>query len=56
MKFLFLQGVFYFTELSHVVQERAEDPKALEAARPERAEASSPGQRPGYNDNHQGAL
>ena len=56
MKFLFLQGVFYFTELSHVVQERAEDPKALEAARPERAEASSPGQRPGYNDNHQGTL
>ena len=47
---------FYFTELSHVVQERAEDPKALEAARPERAEAPSPGQRPGYNDNHQGAL
>ena len=34
-------------ELSHVVQERAEGPKAPEAARPERAEAPSPGHRPG---------
>ena len=30
-----------------MVQERAEDPKAPEAARPERAEAPSPGHRPG---------
>ena len=30
--------------------------KAPEAARPERAEAPSPGQRPGYNGNQQGAL
>ena len=30
--------------------------KFLEAARPERAEAPSPGHRPGYNDNQQGAL
>ena len=35
---------------------RAEGPKAPEAARPERAEAPSPGQRPGYNSNQQGAL
>ena len=34
-----------FAELSHVVQERAEDPKA-----------PSPGHRPGYNGNQQGAL
>ena len=33
------------TELSHVVQERAEGPKA-----------PSPGHRPGYNSNQQGAL
>ena len=33
------------TELSHVVQERAEGPKV-----------SSPGHRPGYNGNQQGAL
>ena len=33
------------TELSHVVQERAEGPKA-----------PSPGHRPGYNDNLLGAL
>ena len=33
------------TELSHVVQERAEGPKA-----------PSPGHRPGYNGNQQGAL
>ena len=44
------------TELSHVVQERAEGPKAPEAARPERAEAPSPGHRPGYNGRQQGAL
>ena len=55
------------TELSHVVQVRAEGPKAPEAARPEgpkvpeaarpeRAEAPSPGHRPGYNGNQQGAL
>ena len=36
-----------------MVQERAEGPKAPEAARPERAEAPSPGQRPGY-DGKQG--
>ena len=30
--------------------------KLLEAARPERAEAPSPGQRPGYNSNQPGAL
>ena len=29
----------YLTEVSHVVQVRAEGPKAPEAARPERAEA-----------------
>ena len=34
-----------YTELSYVVQERAEGPKA-----------PSPGQRPGYNSNQQGAL
>ena len=39
-----------------MVQERAEGPKAQEAARPERAEAPSPGHRPGYNSNQQGAL
>ena len=39
-----------------MVQVRAEGPKAPEAARPERAEAPSPGQRPGYNSNQQGAL
>ena len=33
------------TELSHVVQVRAEGPKA-----------PSPGHRPGYNGNQQGAL
>ena len=44
------------TEFSQVVQVRAEGPKAPEAARPERAEAPSPGQRPGYNSNQQGAL
>ena len=39
-----------------MVQVRAEDPKAPKAARPEGAEALSPGQRPGYNSNQQGAL
>ena len=37
--------VILFIELSHVVQERAEGPKA-----------PSPGHRPGYNSNQQGAL
>ena len=43
------------TEVSHVVQVRAEGPEALspgqwtQAARPERAEALSPGQRPGLS-------
>ena len=45
-----------YTEDSHVVQVRAEDPKVPEAARPERAEALSPGHRPGYNGYQQGAL
>ena len=44
------------TEVSHVVQVRAEGPKAPEAARPERAEAPSPGHRPGYDGNQQDAL
>ena len=35
-------------ELLQVVQGRAEVPKFLGATRPERAEAPSPGQRPGY--------
>ena len=30
--------------------------KGTQAARPEGAEALSPGQRPGYNGNQQGAL
>ena len=51
-----LAKVLLLTVLSHVVQERAEGPKAPEAARPERAEAPSPGQRPGYNGRQQGAL
>ena len=38
------------------VQVRAEGPKAPEAARPERAEAPSPGHRPGYDGNQQDAL
>ena len=42
-------------QLSHVVQGRAEGPKLL-VIRPERAEAPSPGHRPGYNSNQQGAL
>ena len=41
------EGFSFYTELSHVVQVRAEGPKAPEAARPERAEAPSPGHRPG---------
>ena len=36
---------YFFTEVSHVVQVRAEGPKA-----------PSPGHRPGYNGNQQGAL
>ncbi len=39
-----------------MVQVRAEGPKAPKAARPEGAKAPSPGQRPGYNSNQQGAL
>ena len=35
---------------------RAEGPQTPEAARPERAEAPSPGHRPGYNSKQQGAL
>ena len=35
----------YLTQVSHVVQERAEGPKA-----------PSPGHRPGYNGSQQGAL
>ena len=46
----------FLTELSQVVQVRAEGPKAPEAARPERAEAPSPGHRPGYDGNQQDAL
>ena len=51
-----------YTQVSHAVQVRAEDPKAhspgqwTQAARPEGAEALSPGQRPGYNANLQGAC
>ena len=50
------------TEVSHVVQVRAEGPEALspgqwtQAARPEGAEALSPGHRPGCSSNQQGAL
>ena len=40
-----IERLVYTTELSHVVQERAEGPKA-----------PSSGQRPGYNSNQQGAL
>ena len=36
---------YVFTKLTHVVQERAEGPKA-----------PSPGHHPGYNGNQQGAL
>ena len=45
-----------------MVYVRADGPIALspeqwiQAAHPERAEALSPGQRPGYNGNRQGAL
>ena len=50
------------TEVSHVVQVRAEGPEALspgqwtQAARLEGAEALSPGHRPGCSSNQQGAL
>ena len=37
--------IYKYTEVSHVVQVRAEGPKA-----------PSPGHRPGYNGNQQGAL
>jgi len=37
-------------------QHALKGPKAPEAARPERAEAPSPGQRPGYSSSQQGAL
>ena len=37
-------------------KQHALKPKAQEAVRPERAEAPSPGHRPGYNSNQQGAL
>ena len=40
----------FLTELSQVVQVRAS------LTRPERAEAPSPGQRPGYDGNQQDAL
>ena len=41
----FCQSLTVNTEVLHVVYVRAEGPKAL-----------SPGQRPGYNGNRQGAL
>ena len=41
---------------NNVITLHPESQKFLEAARPERAEAPSPGQRPGYNSNQQGAL
>ena len=44
------------TQVSHMVQVRTEGPEVPEAARPEGAEALSPGHRPGYNDNQKGAL
>ena len=37
-------------------QHALKGPKAPEAARPERAEAPSPGHRPGYDGNQQDAL
>ena len=40
-----MRNRIFKTELSHVVQERAEGPKA-----------PSPGHRPGYNGNQLGAL
>ena len=43
VKLTFSSGLII--EVSHVVQVRAEGPKAL-----------SPGHRPGYNGNQQGAL
>ncbi len=39
-----------------MVQERAKTQELLVPTRPERAEAPSPGHRPGYNGNQQGAL
>ena len=49
-----LQGIFlrsyiypYLAEFLYVVQDRPECSNALEATRPERAEAPSPGHRPG---------
>ena len=46
-----------FTKLFRAVRlKHPKRKKLLEAARPERAEALSPGQRPGYNSNQQGAL
>ena len=48
--------LYHIIQVSHVVQVRAEGPKAPEAARPERAEAPSPGHRPGYDGNQQDAL
>ena len=41
---------------NNVITLHPESQKFLEAARPERAEAPSPGHRPGYNGNLQGAL
>ena len=41
---------------NNVITLHPESQKFLEAARPERAEAPSPGHRPGYNSNQQGAL
>ena len=49
-------SIMYTFAPSQVVQERAETPEVPEAARPERAKAPSPGHRPGYNSNRQGAL
>ena len=37
------------TQVSHMVQVRTEGPEVPEAARPERAEALSPGHRPGLS-------
>ena len=53
------QYIIYSSFASSGVKEvkvRAEGPKAPEAARPERAEAPSPGHRPGYDGNQQDAL
>ena len=45
IRFYYYDVLVYYTELSHVVQERAEGPKA-----------PSPGHRPGYSSSQQGAL